>query len=146
MKYRHLEDLRNKHKGEEIWVLGRGPSLDDYPTNFFDNRISIALSYAYLAFPNCTYFYSFHAEPAEYVAKNWPEKYSRCILGSIQDLKPGDKPRRNRYEKSGEVPVYARVKRIRDALILRHHLCLGHSQHDNEVHDRWQLSHGVYRS
>jgi len=50
MKYRYLEDFRDKHKGEEVWVLGRGPSLDDYPPNFFEDKISIAVMYAYVAF------------------------------------------------------------------------------------------------
>lgn len=113
MSFRHLEDLRDNHKGEEIWILGRGPSLDEFPSDFFDDKISIALSYAYLAFPNCTYYHSLHAEPAEHIARNWPKKYSQCILGCIQDPKLGDKQRRNKYEKSGEVPIYVRVKRDR---------------------------------
>lgn len=111
MAFRHLEDLRDKHKGEEIWILGRGPSLDDFPPDFFDDKISIAVSYAYLAFPDCTYYHSLHMEPTEWVAKNWPDKLDRCILGCIQDPKPGDKQRRNRYEQSGKVPIYVKVKR-----------------------------------
>lgn len=109
MKYRHLEDLRDKHKGEEIWVLGRGPSLDDYPNNFFDDKISIAVSYAYLAFPNCTYYHNFHAEPAEWVEKNWPDKFERCILGCLWGSSYGDPQRRSKYEGSGEVPIYTKV-------------------------------------
>ena len=56
-KYRFIEDLRKIHKGEEIWVLGCGPSLDDFPDDFFDEkkRIAITSSYSMIAFPNCTY-------------------------------------------------------------------------------------------
>ncbi|GAH04969.1 unnamed protein product, partial [marine sediment metagenome] len=56
-KYRWIEDLHNIHKGEEIWVLGCGPSLDDFPDNFFDEkyRIAISVSWSMVAFPNCTY-------------------------------------------------------------------------------------------
>lgn len=54
-KIRFIEDLRNKHQGEEIWIIGSGPTIDDYPDNFFDNKIGIALKGAILAFPNSTY-------------------------------------------------------------------------------------------
>lgn len=54
---RFIEDLHNIHKGEEIWVLGTGPSLDDFPDNFFDEKYRIAIPEraAIVAFPNCTY-------------------------------------------------------------------------------------------
>lgn len=109
MTFKHLEDLKDKYRGEEIWVLGRGPSLDDYPTNFFEGKVSIAVSYAYLAFPNCTYYSAFHAEPAEWVEKNWPDKFDRCILGCLQGSSYGDPQRRSKFEGSGEVPIYAKV-------------------------------------
>lgn len=56
-QYRWIEDLKDIHKGEEIWVLGCGPSLDDFPDGFFDEeyRIAIAVNWSALAFPNCTY-------------------------------------------------------------------------------------------
>ena len=56
-RYRFIEDLHNIHKGEEIWVLGCGPSLDDFPDDFFDekNRIAIAATWSMIAFPNCAY-------------------------------------------------------------------------------------------
>ncbi|GAI65750.1 unnamed protein product [marine sediment metagenome] len=110
MGFRHLEDLRGKYKEEEIWVLGRGSSLDDYPANFFDHKISITVNFAFIAFPNCTYYYSFHAEAGEWVAKNWPNKFSKCILGCLYKPEPRDGQKRNKYEGSGGVPIYAKVK------------------------------------
>ena len=58
-KVRFIEDLRNKHKGEEIWIVGPGPTIDDYPDNFFDNKITIALKGSMVVFPNSTYFMHF---------------------------------------------------------------------------------------
>lgn len=111
MGFRHLEDLRDIHKREEIWVAGCGPSLQDYPKDFLDGKVSIAVNQAFLAFPNCTYYHSFHVQSAEWVAKNWPDKFSRCILGCLCDPKPAPpKQRRNRYEGSGEAPIYVKVK------------------------------------
>jgi len=56
-KYRWIENLHNIHKGEEIWVLGTGPSLDDFPDDFFDEkyRIVVAAGFSSVAFPSCTY-------------------------------------------------------------------------------------------
>lgn len=37
-------DLRDRYLGEEIWIIGTGKSLDDFPKDFFKNKISIALN------------------------------------------------------------------------------------------------------
>ncbi len=66
---RFIEDLRNKYKGEEIWVMGTGPSLDDFPDNFFDNKISIACNWAFVAFQNCTYFLNYHIAHSDFIRK-----------------------------------------------------------------------------
>lgn len=55
-KLRFIEDFHNCHSGKEIWILGCGPSLDDFPRNFFDDKISIALNYALIEFPRSTYW------------------------------------------------------------------------------------------
>jgi len=67
MSYRFIEEFRDKYrrspysqKGEEIWIIGPAPSLDDYPKDFFDDKISIAVNYAYLAFPRATFFFTNH--------------------------------------------------------------------------------------
>lgn len=58
---RYLEDIKNKegrplHEGQEIWIVGLGPSLDDYPDNFFEGKIAIGLNTTFIAFPHLTYF------------------------------------------------------------------------------------------
>lgn len=110
MKFRHLEDLRDKHKGEEIWILGRGPSLDDFPKGFFEGKITITLNWAFLAHPNSTYYFSYHPKTPIWVAKNWPKKFNRCILGCKYGREPRDKQSRNKWHGSGVVPIYAKVK------------------------------------
>jgi len=47
-----IEDYRDKYKGKEIWIIGTGPSLDDFPEDFFQDKITIALNYSILAFPD----------------------------------------------------------------------------------------------
>jgi len=83
-EYRFIEDLHNVHKGEEIWVLGCGPSLDDFPDDFFDEkyRIAIAVSWSMMAFPNCTYmaFSQKQENHLKYVLKRGRHLLSKCII------------------------------------------------------------------
>ncbi|GAH32284.1 unnamed protein product, partial [marine sediment metagenome] len=51
MRFIEDEDIRDKYKNEEIYIVGRGPSLDDFPDDFFDNKIMITVNDAYLAVP-----------------------------------------------------------------------------------------------
>ncbi|MBA7684706.1 hypothetical protein ES703_93113 [subsurface metagenome] len=76
---RYVEDLRDKHKGEEIWVLGCGPSLDDFPDNFFKNKISIALNSAAIAFPYSIYWLASHPEIVIAIGTRNPKMLKRAI-------------------------------------------------------------------
>ena len=60
-----LHQTRGRHAGAEIWVIGCGPSLDDYPDDFFDDKIAIAGKFAYFRFPDSTYgISSYHSKGA----------------------------------------------------------------------------------
>jgi len=52
-----ITELHNKHKNQEVWIVGSDPSLDDYPDNFLDDKIGITLHLAYLKYPDATYRY-----------------------------------------------------------------------------------------
>lgn len=69
-KFRFIEDLRDRYKDTEIWILATGPSLDDFPDDFFDNRISIALKFAAIAFPLRT-FILFLSGDLDYGPVDW---------------------------------------------------------------------------
>lgn len=77
---RFIADLRGKHEGEEIWIIGCGQSLDDFPDEFFDNKISIALNWAILAFPDCTYWHGHHEAFREYLRDEKPEFLWKSII------------------------------------------------------------------
>lgn len=80
---RLIDDLRNKHKDEEIWILGCGPSLDDFPDDFFDrtkNRTSIALNWSIIGFPQCTYWHAGHPNAVIWMMKHKPEILKKSIL------------------------------------------------------------------
>jgi len=77
---RFIEDLRGKHQGEEIWVLGCGPSLDDFPDDFFNDKIAIAVNGAIIAFPECTYWHGFHKQFRTYLRDEKPEFLQKSII------------------------------------------------------------------
>jgi hypothetical protein len=42
----NLEDLRNRHSGETIWVLGSGSSVNFLNPTFFDDKVVVAANFA----------------------------------------------------------------------------------------------------
>jgi len=50
-----IENYRDRFAGKEIWIVGPGPSLDDFPEDFFDGKISIMMRPCDVVFPNFTF-------------------------------------------------------------------------------------------
>ena len=80
LQTRFIEDLRDIHDGEEIWIIGTGKSLDDFPDDFFDNKISVALNWAILRFPRCNYWHGHHEVFREYLRDKKPEFLEKSII------------------------------------------------------------------
>ena len=77
---RFIEDLRDEHQGAEIWVLGCGPSLDDFPDDFFDDKLHITVNGAIIAFPECTYWHGLHRIFRTYLRDERPELLEKSII------------------------------------------------------------------
>jgi len=75
-----IEDLRDKHKGKEIWIIGAGPSADDFPADFFRNKIAIALDVMAPAFPNTTYIHTCDIPTSEWIRDNKPKWLKKLIV------------------------------------------------------------------
>lgn len=80
-----IEDFRATHiekypENKEIWIVGPDPSLGDFPGDFFDDKVSIAINRAIGAFPNCTYWHASHPEIILWVKENHPEILKKSIL------------------------------------------------------------------
>jgi len=73
-----LEDAKDRHKGKEIFIIGSGPSLGDFPDNFFDHKISIGLNYAWTAW-NVTYLHFCHRIFMEMLL-NEDDRFEDCLL------------------------------------------------------------------
>lgn len=54
-------NLYDKHKGEDIYIVGTGPSMQYFPCEFFKDRLTIGLNQAY-RFAPMTYSITVHPE------------------------------------------------------------------------------------
>jgi len=113
MKY--IEELRGKHKGENIWVFGTGPSVDAYPLNWFKGLTCIGVNWAFSAFVDigdgkkkfkAGTFYSVHAhrQPADWIAKRIPHFLKNCLL----PLPPKRRRGMNWWQDYNNDPYYMR--------------------------------------
>jgi len=68
-----ITELHNKHKGKEIWIAGSDPSLENYPYDFFNDKIGITLHLAYIKFPNATYHYFNERDRFVFLKEKYPE-------------------------------------------------------------------------
>ncbi len=54
MSYKNISELKDKHKGEDIWVIAAGSSMDYVDESFFSNKIVIGQNQTYKKYP-CDY-------------------------------------------------------------------------------------------
>ena len=75
-----ITELHNKHLGKEIFIAGSGPSLDGYPDNFLDGKVSFALHLAYLKFPDTTYRYANEQDRIVWFKQHQPEYFNKINI------------------------------------------------------------------
>lgn len=114
-----VESLRDiyKVKGKRektLWIVGCGPSLDDYPDNFFDpptknkpGRISLAVGFSFIRFPKCQHYIAVHDSEAKLVSKVGPESLKKFVL-ILAPLQTAKDLNLATYEEFGDAPTYAR--------------------------------------
>lgn len=71
---RSVADLKDIHKGQDIYVLGSGSSLNYIDRSFFDGKITVAINYVvrhYLA--NSTYMVTKYHQVANEIAQQHPD-------------------------------------------------------------------------
>ena len=54
MEYKNLKELKNKHKGEDIWIILAGSSMDYVSKDFFENKIVVGQNQIFKHYP-CDY-------------------------------------------------------------------------------------------
>ena len=80
-----ISDLYNKHLGEDIYVVGTGPTLRMLPKGFFNNKIAIGLNQAYKTF-DLTYAVTVHPELISLASSQGPWQLQLCaVVQKISD-------------------------------------------------------------
>jgi hypothetical protein len=51
VNYKNIQDLQNIHKGQDIWILMAGSSMNYIDTSFFEGKITIGQNQMYKHFP-----------------------------------------------------------------------------------------------
>lgn len=94
-KVRYIEDLRKLHKKEEIWVIGTGRTLDDYPDDFFIDKTFIVLNWAMSRFgprsfapeKERQYIHWYHSKNfKKWVSEKHPEYHPHVMLSLPHEL------------------------------------------------------------
>jgi hypothetical protein len=57
----HIADLYNKHKGQDIYIVGTGPSMRVFPLEILDGKITLGLNQAW-RYRTLTYSITVHPE------------------------------------------------------------------------------------
>ena len=72
-RYRNIEEIRDIHNGETIYIVGSGPSLDTYPDSFLNDKISMTLHLSFQKLSNPTYTHIAEADRIEFFKINNPD-------------------------------------------------------------------------
>lgn len=107
--YRGIYIDKDKPRNKEIWIIGCGASVDDYPDSFFQGKITIALNYSILIFPDLVsnpdrYAHAGDTGLPEYLKLHRPDLLKKCIF--LLPLFPGYWPQW--FGKYQEESVYMR--------------------------------------
>ena len=70
---KNIERMRDNNKGETIFLVGSGPSLDTYPDDFLQGKISMTLHLAFLKFSSPTYTHISEADRIQWLKNNRPD-------------------------------------------------------------------------
>jgi len=68
-----ITELSNKHKNKAIWIVGSDPTLEDYPDNFLDGKLSMTVHLAHMKFPNATYRFFNEKDRFVFLREKYPD-------------------------------------------------------------------------
>lgn len=110
-----INDLWDKHKGSEIYIIGTGPSLRFFPAEFFSAKtITIGLNQAYKTIKNLTYNLTVHGN--ELIPNDFPQRNQVWITKEKGNFVAKKLPRQKRdrifwFASNNNVKDYSYCKR-----------------------------------
>lgn len=86
-----LQDLKDRHKGEPVWVCGSGPSMDWVTPQFFDDKVVVSINDVGFWF-GITKFYSAsnYSKANPITAKRIDENPDSIFITPDMDLEASD--------------------------------------------------------
>lgn len=134
-----LVDFKNKHKGEDIYVIGSGPSCNFIDPSFFDNKITVGTNQTYRRY-NTTYI----VRKEHKLLQETLDNYDGTVFVSMGDcgnLK--STLNTNKYTNLERVCMYAhfqnRLSVDLNAFDHLGHLCVSHSTITTSIHLAYHL-------
>jgi len=108
-QYADLAYLKNLHRGERVFIIGKGPSLSNFqPFDLFSGYICIGINNVYKYFPHCRHVIMWHAEVYEsdrpYLER---QKDFTLYYSSFGKMPPG-LPNALNLRYSGDFPLQGR--------------------------------------
>lgn len=135
----NLGDFKDKHKGQDIYVIGSGPSCDYIDPTFFDNKITVGTNQTYRRY-NTTYIVRKEHKLLQETINNYsgPIFVSMGDCGNINNAFNASK-----YTGLDRVCVYAHFQNKLDldlkAFDFPNHLCVSHSTITTSIHLAYHL-------
>ena len=135
----NLEDFKGKHSGQDIYVIGSGPSCNFIDPSFFDNKITVGTNQTYRKY-NTTYIVRKEHKLLQETLNN----YNGTVFVSMGDCGTiKNKLNASNYTDLDRLCVYAHFQN-RLSIDLRAfdhpgHLCVSHSTITTSIHLAYHL-------
>lgn len=134
-----LVDFKNKHKGQDIYVIGSGPSCNFIDPSFFDNKITIGTNQTFRKYDTTYIVRKEHSLLQETI-----DNYKGIIFVSLGDCGTVSKKlNTDKYTGLDRVCMYAHFQNnlTIDLKAFDHlgHLCVSHSTITTSIHLAYHL-------
>ena len=80
--FHDVRDLSGRFNGNPVWIIGSDPTLDTYPDNFLEGKLSITLHLAHVKYPNATFRYTSEFDRSEFLIRENPEYAQLPIISA----------------------------------------------------------------
>lgn len=135
---RKLKEFKNKHKGQDVYVIGSGPTCNYIDSSFFENKISIGTNQTYRKFKS-DYIVRKEHNLLQDTLNNFKgiTLVSKLDCGSKKPINVGN------YENTSNLCVYDHLKNVikinLTAFEKEDHLCVSLSTITTSIHFAYYL-------
>ena len=133
-----LKHFKDKHKGQDVYVIGSGPSCDYINSSFFENKISIGTNQTYRKF-NSQYI----VRKEHKLLQDTLDNFEGTTLVSKLDCGSGGSIKTETYKNTSNLCVYDHLKNVLKidlkAFEKEDHLCVSYSTITTSIHFAYYL-------